>query len=499
MVTQVPGTGTEGVQLLGLDDVDVRVLLGADQHRGTAVRAETLDLDMRHGHAGLTAGTVILVRDLELGGEVLAPVGEQLTHPGFIGLGLGVPVVAQRQRAAAQAREAHHVLFHLVVAQGCTMVVVDVPVQLDRVFLDLGGAVRVGHAAHVKTQASHVLLHGADVGSGDVTLAERAIGEAHARGGALVLLVVGEEEQLVLDDRATQGHAVGGFLVKAVEVGLVTFQAVTDHVRVAVGVVHGTVELVGTRLGHGVDHRTGTTGNGGVVVGQVDVDFFDGVHRDRLTLGRQAIGFQAERIGGADAVDADGVEAGVLATGGDRAVSLADLRDARVQAHVVLDVAVGRRHGFDHVAVQVGASAHLVGTENFRTTGHGVGGDAFQGGHVAGQGGVDGVDLIQVQVDTLFGLGAFTRLGDGDGVRTTHAQAACVVAAGGVSAGAADGARFVMGNDDFSADNRLAGSGHDLAADTGRGALGKSRGSCQGSNQAKGQLGHPETWVVHCG
>jgi hypothetical protein len=36
---------------------------------------------------------------------------------------------------------------------------------------------------------------------------------------------------------------------------------------------------------------------------------------------------------------------------------------------------------------------------------------------------------FRAQVDAIFGLGAFTRLGDGDGVRATDAQAARVVAA----------------------------------------------------------------------
>src|SRR5690606_2210776 len=247
--------------------------------------------------------------------------------------------------------------------------------------------------------------------------------------------------------------------------------------------------------------RTGTTVDGGVVVGQVDVDFLDGIHRHRLTLGRQVVRLQTERIARADAVDADGVEAGVLATGGDRTVRLADLRDTRVKTDVILDVAVGRRQRFHLLAGHVGAGTHLVGTEDFRATGHGHHLHRFQRGRsqVAGQGGIDGVDLVQVQVHAVFGLGAFTRLGDGDGVRTTHAQAARVVTTGGVSGCTADRARLDVGDGDFSTSHRRAAVVDDLAADAGGGALGKRRRSRKCGHETKGKLGHPNAWVIHCG
>jgi len=120
-----------------------------------------------------------------------------------------------------------------------------------------------------------------------------------------------------------------------------------EPVAVATRPVHRAVELVGAGLGHRVDVGAGGAGDGHVVVRQVDVDGLDGVHRHRLTPGRHVVAFQAKGVTGRDAVDGDGVEARVLAAGGDGARGAIDERHARVQAHVVLDVAVDRRQGLD--------------------------------------------------------------------------------------------------------------------------------------------------------
>src|SRR5690606_10486850 len=114
--------------------------------------------------------------------------------------------------------------------------------------------------------------------------------------------------------------------------------------------------------------------------------------------------------------------------------------------------------------------------------------NALQGGHVARQRGVDGVHLVQVEVHAFFGLGAFARLGDGDGVRATHAQAARVVAARGIGRGAADRARLGVGDGDFGTGHRRTAVVGDKAADAGRGALGKGGGGRKGRDKTKGEL-----------
>src|SRR5690606_6517563 len=399
---------------------------------------------------------------------------------------------------AAHAREAHDALLHLVVAQGGTVVFVDVPVQLDRVLLDLGLAV-AGRGQRAGVEAVRVGGRDdvEDVLLGHVAAADGGVGQTNARGGTGVLLVVGEEEQLVLHDRAADGGTVGDLVVEAGEVGGVALQARTHHVLVAVGRVHAARQASGTGLRHGVNDGTGATEDGGVVVGQVDVDFLDRVHRDRLALGREVVGLQAEGIAGADAVDADRVEAGVLATGRDRAIGLADLRDARVEADVVLHVAVGRRQRVHLLAGHVDAGAHLVGAEHVRAAD--VGTDDFhalQGGHVAFQAGVDRVDLVQVEVHALFGLGAFTGLGHGDGIRTADAETASVVTTRRVGDGAAAGTGLDVDAGHFGASPRLAAIADHHAADTGGGALGERRSSSKGGDQSKGELGHPESTVI---
>src|SRR5690606_27319691 len=182
------------------------------------------------------------------------------------------------------------------------------------------------------------LLRG-DVDDGVGAGTDRA--ERGAGAIALELLVVHEEEQLVLDDRAAEGGAEGLLLLEAGEVGA-RDRVLAPPVAVAVGAVHRAVELVGARLGPRVPHRAGGTGDGGVVVGDVDVDRLDGVHRHRLAHGREVVRLQAEGVAGVDAVDADGVVARVLAADADLAARLVALGDARIQADVVLDVAVGR-------------------------------------------------------------------------------------------------------------------------------------------------------------
>ena len=495
VVAHVPGARAEERGLLGVDDVDVAVALGA-QVDGVLTGADVVDDDRRQVGVGRGDRGVVALRDLELGREVVAPVAEQLGDGALEGLVLVVPVARQRDAAATEADQLGHHFLGLAVAQGRAVVVVDVPVELDRVFLDVGlGDARRVQAARIEAEAVGGRDHALDVRVGDVTVAVRGAGQAGARALALELLVVGEEEQAVLDDRATQGEAVGLFLVEAVEVDAT--QLVAHPVTVADGVVGAAVELVGARLGHGVDHRAGATGDGGVVVGQVDLDFLDRVHGDRLALGRHVVGLEAERVGVADAVDADDVEARVLATGRDRAIGLADLRDARVEADVVLDVARRRRQGLEGVVVEVGAGAHLGGTEDLGATGHADRGHGGERGDVAGELGVDGVGGVQAEIDVVLGLGAGAGLGDGDLVRAAHAQAAGAVAATGVGGHATRGAGLDVGDGDFGVGDRLAiGAHHDAADARGRRALREDGCGGKRGDQAERKFRHTEGVVT---
>ncbi|OPZ11510.1 MAG: hypothetical protein BWZ07_01954 [Alphaproteobacteria bacterium ADurb.BinA280] len=272
----------------------------------------------------------------------------------FEGLDLVVPVAVQRQRAAGEARQHRIDLLHLAVAVAGAVIFVDVPVQLDRVFLDIGlQCVRYVQGAWIEApDICRDLLHIDDLLRRDghrVGRARTIDTKRWTRRIAGELLVVGEEEQRVLDQRAAEGDAIGFFILEASKgrsVGVVAHPVI-----VAEHVVHRTAELVGARLGDGVDDAAGGAGQGGVVFS----------NRDRLSLGWKVVRLQTKRIVGGDAVDLDGVEAGVLTTHRDFAALLVGLRHARVKADIVLDVAANRRQRADLRLADIGAGAHLVG------------------------------------------------------------------------------------------------------------------------------------------
>ncbi len=449
------------------------VLLGAEKD-GVVVRAKTADLDLRQVGERRADGRIILACDLELGREVVAPVAEQLSDVGLIGLRQRVPGRAQRNTVGIDQREPQHALLEVVVTQCRAVVFVDVPVDLERIFLGFGLAgVRQRQRPCIEAVGTtRDVLDLRNVRIGDFAATIRRRRQAGTRRSARILLVVGEEEQPILEQRTAEGHAVGFFVLEAVELDAAQFLA--HPVLVAERVIRGAVEFIGTRLRHRVDDRAGAAGDRGVVIGQIDVDRLDGVDRDRLALGRQVVGLQAEWIGSADAVDADRVVARVLAAGGNRAVGLADLRDARIQPDVVLDVAIGRRKALDGLERDVRACAHLVGTEDLRT----ASGDRLHRAerrHFVVERGVDRVDLVQGQIDVLFGIGPRAGLVDRDAVRTADTEAARVVAAAGIRDSPADRARLGVQDGDFRARHRLPIGTRNDTADTGGGALRKNR------------------------
>src|SRR3546814_1605305 len=113
-------------------------------------------------------------------------------------------------------------------------------------------------------------------------------------------------EQLVLHDRAAEGDAHG--LVGVVQVVIFPVAVADEVAGTLVDVVHRAVELVGTRLGHGIDR--GADGIGGdVVIGDLDVVGGDGIHRDRAAGVGHAVAVQAEGVALGQAIDRNGVVA----------------------------------------------------------------------------------------------------------------------------------------------------------------------------------------------
>src|SRR5690606_12830435 len=221
-----------------------------------------------------------------------------------------------------------------------------------------------------------------------------------------------------------------------------------------------------------------------------------GIHRHRLAHGREVVGLQPEGIAGVDAVDADGVVARILAADADLAARLVALGDARIHAHIVLDVAVCRLQRLDLLLLDVGPGPHLVRAEDVRAASHADCRDGAEGRHVRSQRRVDRVHLVQRQVYVVLGLRAFARLGDRDLVRATDAQAAGVVAAAGIGSGAADRARFDVRDDHFRAHDGLAAVVGHQAADTRGGALGENGGCGERSDQTDRQLRQSDAVAV---
>src|SRR5690606_6322501 len=99
---------------------------------GVIGRAET-DAQLRQAGVDAAQRVVLAAADLELGGQVVGPVAEQLRDRGVHGLGDGEPARIQAQRGVARAGQGRVHLLQLGEAGRQAVVVVDVPVDLGGV------------------------------------------------------------------------------------------------------------------------------------------------------------------------------------------------------------------------------------------------------------------------------------------------------------------------------------------------------------------------------
>ena len=255
------------------------------------------------------------------------------------------------------------------------------------------------------------------------------------------------------------------------------------------------MEFVGAGLGDGIDHATGAAGDGHVVIRDVDRDLIDGVHRERLLGGRQAVGFETEGIVGADAVDADGVVTRILAADRDFVTRLVGLRDAGIEADVVLQVAVDRGESFDLLTGHVAARTHLVRSEHLAdAAARDCNGFEFFDADRE----IDLGNFIEVQIHVVFGAGAGAFLVHRDHIRAADAQTARVVAAVRIGDDATARARLGVTDDHLRAGHRLTVCANHLTANTGGRALGECGRGRKGDDQSDRQLGKSETFrMVH--
>ena len=439
------------------------------------------------------------IADLGLGGEVAGPVVEHLQH-GVLGVAvLGVPVAGQADGVGRVALHDRLGFLGALVGQARAMVVGDVPVQLHQVALVFqvdvaaaegarGQAEILGRGDDAVQVAGRDLVRGRRAGQRRV----QAVGRIGAQADRLLLLEVREEEQLVLDDRAAQRRAGGPVaLVALVAAVLVEPAGIADQlVRIAVGVVHRSVEFVRAALGHRVD--VGADGIGGhVEVRGRDVVLLDGVGGHRRADVRHAVRVQAKRVADGDAVDADVVVTAVLAHRRHRAVTAIGDDDARVEAGDILDRTTRRRRGQQLALRHVGRQALVVRREGLRQR-TGRNGHAFQvlRFHRA-HGQVHRRALRELQVDlVLLALGQAS-LGCRHVERTADAQTLRRVTAIRVGGGDLGGARRLVHDLHGGARDRLAVRVEHAATDRGGGVLrdGRHRRRQQRSNGKRQEFG----------
>ena len=100
---------------------------------------------------------------------------------------------------------------------------------------------------------------------------------------------VHKEEQLVLDNRATQGETVGCHLILLTCArDLLAIDSIALHILVLVIDIGGTLVGVRTRLGDSVHTTTDEVGLTDIVGRNHHLQLLDGIDRDRITTTRKA-------------------------------------------------------------------------------------------------------------------------------------------------------------------------------------------------------------------
>ena len=142
--------------------------------------------------------------------------------------------------------------------------------------------------------------------------------------GVLLVFCTGEEEELVLDNRASDGSSevfvkLLGHLDVLVLYGIVA----AIHVLIVVEAEGAAVEFVGTRLGHYVDGTAGETTLTYVKRSHRYLQLVDSIQRDRQGITLAAIGSlrgQAKDVVADGTVNLEGVVTVVASRNGDTAI-----------------------------------------------------------------------------------------------------------------------------------------------------------------------------------
>ena len=381
--------------LVCTDGVDQVVLDGEDVVVHTVVPGEELiterhvrlpfcavlldDINVRErGRLG-TADVVDLgVGDEQLLGEVVREAAVVVEGEGLHLVVLRVHVVGERHGLVTDTvgtvqtvtgiggvavRAVPSGILGVVVTEADAVVTVDVPVEAGE-DLHIGlVAGEVGEGTGIITVfVLHISLDSLEVFSGTTGNAGIVVSFAALVGtvlnhltGIALMLEVCEEEEFVLDNRATDrcaDHAVRFSLaVAAVD----TCYGVAAESLVAVVAVHGTLEGVGTGLGDCVDATADEVGLADIVGSDHDLDFLKCIHGDRGAATGELVG-KTEVVVEVGAVDRE-VGGTAVAAGEAHAVCI------RGDAGQVGDAAVDRRHLLHLLAVDAGGSTRLLSSE----------------------------------------------------------------------------------------------------------------------------------------
>ena len=228
--------------------------------------------------------------------------------------------------------------------------------------------------------------------------------------GCEFLFVVDEEEEFVLDDRTAKGEAVGLDFIGSPCSQIFSVNLVTTHILIAVVAIDGTLELVGTRLGHGVDTTTDEVGLTNIKGSDYHLHFLNGVDGNRGSATRQR-GGQTKAV----------VEVGTIhrEVRGTR-IRTSEVRTAtgigRELCHIG-QTSTDTRHRHHLVVVDVHRSTSLLTSELGSPSCHHnfcqlVGIFRDNNGEVVG--------LTQLQGYPLVGLCLETNIADGYHIRTTR-------------------------------------------------------------------------------
>ena len=158
-------------------------------------------------------------------------------------------------------------------------------------------------------------------------------------------LEIGEEEELILDQRTTEGSAegvVGHVAILSRSLAVVELILVGDHVTILEVRIDTSVKIVGTRLGDGIDSTTGETGLTHVERSDRNLQLVDSLHRKGLRASLSTIGTilcQTEDVVRHGTVDHDSVVA-VVGAGEVHSATLCHLHegvDTCDISHTVID------------------------------------------------------------------------------------------------------------------------------------------------------------------